>query len=53
MVESKTPYFLAGRPKYRAAPHLEEALITEEFQVLVADFQCGLMLADGYKVLRE
>lgn len=51
VVEPKAPYFLAGRLKYRAIPHLDEVDITEDFQVLVADFQCGLVLTDAGKVL--
>ena len=51
VVEPKAPYFLSGRLKYSATPHLDKVDITEDFQVLVADFQCGLVLADGGKVV--
>ena len=51
VVEPKAPFFVSGRLKYRATPHLEEVDITEDFQVLVADFQCGLVLTDTGKVL--
>ena len=51
VVEPKTPFFLSGRLKYRATPHLDEVDITEDFQMLVADFQCGLVLTDAGKVL--
>ncbi len=51
VVEPKAPFFVSGRLKYGATPHLEEVDSTEDFQVLVADFQCGLVLTDAGKVL--
>ncbi len=51
VVEPKAPYFLAGRLKYSATPHLDKVDIAEDFQILVADFQCGLVLTDAGKVL--
>lgn len=51
VVEPKAPFFISGRLKYRAIPHLVEVDIAEDFQVLVADFQCGLLLTDAGKVL--
>ncbi len=51
VIVPKRPYFVEGEMNYRAIPHLDEVDIAEHFQVLVADFKCGLVLTDSGKVL--
>ena len=51
VVKPKAPYFISGDLKYRQTPKLVELDVAEHFQVLIADFQCGLVLTDAGKVL--
>lgn len=51
VVEPKAPFFISGGLSYRATPGVVEVDIAEDFQVLVADFQCGLLLTAAGKVL--
>lgn len=51
VVKPKAPFFFSGNRKYRATPRLVEVDMADHFQVLVADFQCGLVLTDAGKVL--
>ena len=51
VVKPKAPFFISGDLKYRATPWLVEIDVAEHFQVLIADFQCGLVLTDAGKVL--